>query len=140
MEPTISVTISVILGGSSKLGWCFVSQHHSLAKLSAGDLELTGDLSLVSHPGKSRNPSLDHHQLISLLTHSSAGGPRKSSLEVKGVCSFSLPPREQDLQSDNQTPNARREPQLNPRIWSPKRNSWPQDSKVNCTLEPWTLE
>ena len=50
-------TISVILGGSSKLGWCFVSQHHCLAKLSARDLELTSDLFSVSHPGKGWNPA-----------------------------------------------------------------------------------
>lgn len=76
-------TITVILRRSSKLGWCFPSQHHCLAELLARDLELTSDLFSVSHPGKGWNLAL----LItssSLLAHSADGGLRKSSLEVKG--------------------------------------------------------
>lgn len=61
MEFIISVIISVILGGSSKFGWCFVSYYYSLVKFLVGDLEFIGDLFLVLYLGKSRNLSLDYY-------------------------------------------------------------------------------
>ena len=78
--------------------------------------------------------------IISVLVHSSAYGPRKSSLEEKVGSSSSFPPRAQDFPSDNQPPSLRLEPQPNPRIWSSQMNSWPQDSMLNCNREFWTLK
>ena len=77
--------------------------------------------------------------IISVLVHSSAYDPRKSSLEEVGSSS-SFSPRAQDLASDNQSPSLRREPQPSPRIWSSQMNSWPQDSMFNCNCESWTLK
>lgn len=48
---------------------------------SSGDLKLASDLSSVSHPGKGLEPRPPDHQLKSLLAHSPAAGPRKSSPE-----------------------------------------------------------
>ena len=78
--------------------------------------------------------------IISVLVHSSAYGPRKSSPEEKVGSSSSSPPRAQDFPSDNQPPSLKLEPQPNPRIWSSQMNSWPQDSMLNCNREFWTLK